>query len=246
MHFRNEHLMRKKTSTLDKIRQQVSDGLLAFVRVLLLLGLVALGAEGYIVGRGLYEQWTLAAARAALPTGAGQRVGVIAGHWQNDSGAVCPDGLQEVQITTAVAQRVVETLQERGYRAEMLPEFSPRLSGYQAEALISIHVDSCLKERSGFKVARVVGSAVPEAEDRLVESLYREYEKVTQLKRDVNTITADMTRYHAFNEIAPQTPGAIIEIGFLGGDRRLLTREPGKAAQGIAAGIAAFLRQESP
>jgi N-acetylmuramoyl-L-alanine amidase len=238
--------MRKKPSTFSKLCRQIRDALLACLRVLMLISLVALGAAGYIVGRGLYEQWALAAARAALPPGAGQRIGVIAGHWQNDSGAVCPDGLQEVQITTAVAQRVVEALQERGYRAEMLPEFSPRLAGYQAEALVSIHVDSCLKGRSGFKVARVVGSAVPEAEDRLVESLYLEYEKASNLKRDLNTITADMTSYHAFNEIAPQTPGAIIEIGFLGGDRRLLTRDQGKAALGVAAGIARFLQGETP
>jgi N-acetylmuramoyl-L-alanine amidase len=238
--------MRKKPSALHKIRSYVHNLLLAFLRVLILFALVLLGAMGYIVGRTLYEQRALAAARQSLPRGAGQRIGIIAGHWQNDSGAVCPDGLQEVQITVEVARRVVETLQELGYQAEMLPEFSPKLTGYQAEALVSIHVDSCLKGRSGFKVARVVGSAVPGAEDRLVESLYREYEQATRLRRDLNTVTTDMTSYHAFNEIAPQTPGAIIEIGFLGGDRRLLTRSQGKVVQGIAAGITRFLQEETP
>jgi N-acetylmuramoyl-L-alanine amidase len=170
------------------------------------------------------------------------RVGVVAGHWQHDVGAVCPDGLTEVEINLDVAERVVRMLQKEGYDAEMLAEFSPRLNGYQAAALISIHTDSCnVPEASGFKVARVSASLVPVEEDRLVACLSEHYARATGLSFHRNSITFDMTEYHAFYEIEPQTPAAIIEIGFMDADRRLLTKHQDRIAQGIVDGLLCFL-----
>ena len=171
------------------------------------------------------------------------KVGIVAGHWQNDSGAVCPDGLEEAEINLDVASRVVEILKEKGYAAELLPEFSDRLSGYQAAAFVSIHTDSCeIADRSGFKAARVASSAIPEQEDRLVACLVDKYASATGLEFDENTISFDMTEYHAFWEIDPSTPGAIIELGFMQADRDLLTRHPDRAAEGVADGILCFLQ----
>ena len=51
-----------------------------------------------------------------------------------------------------------------------------------------------------------------------------------------------MSRYHAFREIAAETPAAIIEIGFLKADRGLLTKQPERAAAGIVSGIDCFLK----
>ena len=51
-----------------------------------------------------------------------------------------------------------------------------------------------------------------------------------------------MSRYHAFREIAIETPAAIIEMGFLKADRELLTKRPERAAAGIVAGIDCFLK----
>ncbi len=170
------------------------------------------------------------------------KVGIVAGHWQNDPGAVCDDGLQEVQINLDIAQRVVALLSLAGYDAEMLAEFSPKLSGYQAAALISIHTDSCMPlDVSGFKVARVSSSLVPELEDRLVSCLIDKYRQETQLNFHRDTITFDMTEYHAFYEIAPKTPGAIIEIGFMYTDRELLTKKQDRVAAGIVNGIKCFI-----
>jgi N-acetylmuramoyl-L-alanine amidase len=170
------------------------------------------------------------------------RVGIVAGHWQNDVGAVCPDGLTEVEINRQVAERVAQMLQERGYEAEMLAEFSPRLTGYQAAALVSIHADACnIPEASGFKVARVSASSVPDVEDRLVACLSEHYARATGLPFHRNSITFDMTEYHAFYEIEPTTPAAIIEIGFMAADRRLLTRRSDRVAQGIVDGLICFL-----
>lgn len=178
------------------------------------------------------------------PTATMPSVGVVAGHWQSDSGAVCPDGLQEVTINLDVAARVVAILQYEGYAAELLPEFSDRLAGYEADAFVSIHADSCLPDTSGFKVARVAASAIPEEEDRLVTCLVQEYAGGTGLRFHKNSITFDMTGYHAFNEIDPQTPGAIIELGFMDEDRELLTEHSYEVAQAVARGIVCFLEGE--
>lgn len=173
-----------------------------------------------------------------------RKVGIVAGHWKSDSGAVCPDGLQEVTINLDVASRVVALLQSQGHDAELLAEFSEKLTGYKADVFVSIHSDACGTGASGFKVARVSGSAIPEEEDRLVECLVQEYGEETGLSFHARSITFDMTEYHAFWEIDPSTPGAIIELGFMDGDRKLLTENSHKVAQGVVEGIACFLNTE--
>ncbi len=173
-----------------------------------------------------------------------RRVGIVAGHAGYDPGAVCPDGLTEAEVNMAIARIVVELLNQQGYQADLLDEFDPRLKGYRADALVSIHADSCeVPGASGFKVARVTHSAIPEAEDRLVECLYREYEAVTGLPRHPNSITDNMTNYHAFYEIDAYTPGAIIETGFLLEDYAYIVRRPRLVARGIVNGILCFLQQ---
>jgi N-acetylmuramoyl-L-alanine amidase len=169
-------------------------------------------------------------------------VGLVAGHWQSDSGAICPDGLQEGEINLDVARRVANILRQRGYRVEVLPEFSPKLNGYRAAAFLAIHSDSCIAELSGFKVARMTHASAPAEEDRLVAALYSAYAAATGLKPHLDTITDDMRQYHALRQIAPETPGAIIECGFMGGDHYLLTAERDRVAVGIANGLLSFLR----
>jgi N-acetylmuramoyl-L-alanine amidase len=183
---------------------------------------------------------------ATNPAVKGKHVGILAGHSgpQNDPGAVCPDGLREVDINLAVAERVVAMLREQGCTVDLLEEFDDRLRGYRADAFLSIHSDSCdIPEASGFKVARVSHSAIPEIEDRLVECLYQEYERATGLPRHDFSITPNMHEYHAFMEIDPQTPGAIIELGFMLSDRDILVNEPDRLATGIVAGLLCFLGQ---
>jgi len=176
-----------------------------------------------------------------------KKVGIVAGHWGSDSGAVCPDGLTEVEINLEVAHRVADLLRRKGYEVEVLEEFSPKLKGYRAEAFVSIHADSCnVPEASGFKVAHVSSSATPEEEDRLVECLKEEYSRITGLAFHEHSITYDMRYYHAFLEIDSKTPGAIIETGFMSGDRELLTEHPDAVAKGIAAGIVHFLESGQP
>lgn len=196
----------------------------------------------------LYSTPRPAATRTALAAGTPNvvplKIGIVAGHWQNDAGAVCDDGLMEVEINIDIAQRVVAQLALSGYNAEMLAEFSPKLKGYEAAALVSIHTDSCnVPEASGFKVARVSASQMPEVEDQLVNCLIEQYRQSTGLDFHRNSITFDMTEYHAFYEIAPHTPGAIIEIGFMAGDRDLLTHRQDLIVEGIVNGIKCFIER---
>ena len=173
------------------------------------------------------------------------RIGLIAGHWQYDTGAICPDGLQEVELNLQIARRVAQMLRNQGYNVEVLPEYSAKLDGYQADVFLSIHCDSCIDDLSGFKIARMTHSTVPELEDLLVDCLYEAYETATGLPRHQDTITEDMRQYHALRRIAPETPGAIIECGFMGGDRYLLENEQDRVAAGIANGIEGFLTDQS-
>jgi N-acetylmuramoyl-L-alanine amidase len=193
------------------------------------------------------------AALSANPlTSVAPHIGIVAGHWGNDTGAVCPDGLTEVEINLDVAQRVVHILQALGYQATLLEEFDPRLTGYQADALISIHADSCevypdaTPPASGFKVASVEDSLVPDVEARLVACLAQCYAARTGMFFHANSITYDMTRYHTFYEIDGRTPGAIIETGFMRNDRHILTQQADLVAQGIVDGIVCFIEGERP
>ena len=179
------------------------------------------------------------------PTKPPKTVGLVVGHWGYDSGAVCPDGLTEVEINLAVAQLVETRLESQGYAVDLLEEFDDALEGYLADALLSIHADSCnVPAASGFKLARALHSTSSE-NDRLVKCLREEYQEATGLSFHEHSITYDMLQYHAFDEIAPQTPAAIIETGFMAADRQILLGRQDSVAQGIANGIARFLETEA-
>lgn len=178
------------------------------------------------------------------------RIGILAGHWGYDTGAICADGLREVDITLDIAQRVAAQLRALGYEVDLLQEQDPDtpeppLQNYQAAAFLSLHVDSCIPGASGFKVSRWASSQMPEVEDRLVQCLYDRYGAITGLTRHESSITIDMWNYYAFREIGELTPGAIIEMGFMTGDRWLLVHQPDLIAQGIVSGLLCFLEDST-
>lgn len=221
------------------------------------LAAIAIGAL-IIVGAQNAPRWLEALAAtpsALLPSSAtaddndANRIGIVSGHRGNDSGAVCADGLTEAQVNFSHATRVADFLRAEGYTVDILDEFDARLKGYRALALLSIHADSCAYINdlaTGFKVARALESRVPEAEDRLVACMTSRYKRATGMRFHANTVTRDMTQYHAFGEIEPETPAAIIETGFMYLDRPVLTRKPEIVAKGITEGLLCFLRDETP
>ncbi len=174
-------------------------------------------------------------------------VALLAGHsGGTDTGALCPDGLREVDVTTDVAARAKTILEARGYRVDILAEFDARLSAskrdYAPRAFLAIHADSCVYYASGYKVARASNSGSPQEDDRLVRCMIAAYGAATELPFHADSITVDMTRYHAFNEIDAKTPSAIIELGFLGSEHDLLKNRRALLADGVANGMDDFMR----
>jgi N-acetylmuramoyl-L-alanine amidase len=134
-----------------------------------------------------------------------------------------------------------------GYQVDLLQEFDPRLNGYQAAVLLSIHNDSCQfinDQATGFKVASALASRDPNSSNRLVACIQDRYARITGLTFH-DSVTSDMTQYHAFNEIDPGTTAAIIEAGFLYKDYNLLTTHQDLVADGIVAGIQCFVNNEN-
>ena len=182
-------------------------------------------------------------ARAAI------RVGIVSGHWGNadDSGAVCGNGAKEVDLNYNIASLVRQELERQGYTVDLLQEFDPRLDGYQAAAVISIHNDTCQDlgpDFTGYKVAAAVGSRDPNLSARLVACLNSRYGTATGLFYH-DSLTLDMTEYHAFSEVDPVTTAAIIETGFMYMDYPLLSGQPDLVAKGVVDGILCFLNNEN-
>ena len=181
------------------------------------------------------------------------RIGIVAGHTGNDSGAVCIDSSGQVTLTEAevnldLASRVQTGLVELGYQVDLLNEFDTRLNGYRAVALVSIHNDSCdfiNEQATGYKVASSLDTRDVQRAQRLTACLVDRYQKTTGLTFHKGSITSDMREYHAFSEIDPETITAIIETGFLNLDQQILTKEPDRVAEGIIKGIQCFVNNES-
>ncbi len=175
-------------------------------------------------------------------------IGVVAGHWGNDSGSVCLDGLTEVDVNQKIASLVQKKLIERGYDVNLLKEFDHQLAGYKATILVSIHADSCEfinADATGFKVAAALANPHPERATRLTACIRSRYASITGLPLHSSSVTLDMTDYHAFEEIHESTTAAIIETGFLNLDRNFLTEQSDIVAQGIVDGILCYLNNES-
>ncbi len=176
-----------------------------------------------------------------------KKIGIVVGHKGSDSGAVCSNGLTELEVNSNVATFAQMKLIDMGYDVELLDEFDPRLKDYQAGLLLSIHTDSCdyiNDSATGFKVAAALSETKSENSARLVQCIADRYANITGLRYHYQSVTNDMTRYHAFSEIDPNTTAGIIEIGFLNLDQEILTSNPELLADGIVAGIKCYMENE--
>jgi hypothetical protein len=190
-----------------------------------------------------------------------KRVGIQVGHWQTFdvpdelkrlSPGTSAGGWNEWEINLLIAQNVKSILEDAGVQVDLLPATVP--SRYRAHAFVSVHADGDTSgSMNGYKIARPGFSSIPGTDDRLVETMYREYGAATGMIKDSDAhISRRMVYYYAFNTrryehaIDLGTPAAIIETGFLtnGGDRSFLTGRPDLAGQGIANGILRFLELE--
>lgn len=171
------------------------------------------------------------------------RIGIVSGHLNFDSGAVCDDGLQEVSINNNVATQVAAILQANGLSVEILDEQDGRLTqNYRAVAVVSLHSDSCqgaAATMSGYKSA---ASQVTNA-NVLQACINDRYAVQTGLSYNENTITNHMTQYHVFGRLSADVPALILEMGFMGGDRDLLTNRTQLVAAAVADGIMCFVER---
>lgn len=187
-----------------------------------------------------------------------RRIGIIAGHSgpENDPGAVCLDEngavvLTEREVNSAVAFLVWQELRDLSYNVDLLEEWDSRLHGYHADALVSIHANTCSEDYVDQEGNPLSGFLVDKAETRswnmpdgvLVNCIAASYSEATQLEQRFD-LPQDMAGYHAFQKISATTPGAIIEIGFMLGDRELITTRADLVARGIADGILCYLDEE--
>jgi len=189
------------------------------------------------------------------------RVGIQAGHWQidqlpdeqrrlrTDTGAQWGP-LTEAAVNLEIARRTVRQLQEAGVCADLIPATVP--PGYDADAFVAIHADDGGgTAASGWKIATPWRAS--EASRFLRDDIAATYGQVSGLPEDRYGVSYNMKGYYAFgwyrfeHAVAPTTPSAIIETGFLtsAADRALIVTDPEKAAHGISQGIIAFLGELS-
>ncbi len=179
-----------------------------------------------------------------------EQIALISGHAGFDSGAICADDegnttLTEAEISADIADRAAKLLRSAGMDVSILEEYDPRINNLQVDALLSLHADSCI-DASGYKAAYYLYSTIPAEDSRLVDCIDLYYPAATGLTQHANTITHNMTEYHAFRKVGPTTPAAILELGFLGGDQELLTAQTDRAARGVADSIRCFVNPLDP
>lgn len=228
-------------SALDRVHR-----IIVAIIVLALAGIAVIGAQ--VAGYGLPDANGLPLQGLDLAA-YGTDVALISGHRGNDSGAVCEDAdgivtLTEADVNARVSELTAERLRKSGSTVTILDEYDSRLTGLRTDVLLSLHADSCI-EQSGFKAAYYAYTTSPAADERLLGCLNAEYAAVTGLPQHPNTVTHNMTEYHAFRKIAESTPAVILELGFLGGDKVLLEGRPEVVAQGVANGILCYLRGDA-
>lgn len=186
-----------------------------------------------------------------------KRVGLQAGHWKTEEipselrglgpGASAA-GKAEWEVNLDIAERTAALLRAYGVEVDILPTTLP--IEYKAHAFLSIHADGDeAGARQGYKLGRAVWSATPEADDKLIAAISIAYATSTHMPLDPVGASRRMTAYYAFNSrrychaVAPGTPSAILEAGYLTSavDRRILFNDPDAVARGIALGLLRFL-----
>ena len=207
-------------------------------------------------------RWHPTRAVAVRGAGAPWRVGIQIGHLHSaelpgelarlrtSTGAYAA-GTAELHINVVVARVAAAMLKAEGVDVTLLPATIP--PGFDADAFVAIHADGNHHTATrGYKVSPP-WRASP-ASRLLSAALHQHYGEATGLPADLNGGTYNMRGYYAFNgyryrhAIADTTPAAILELGYVSNpeDRAYLRNNAAAAAQGLAAGVLAYLQQRDP
>lgn len=175
-------------------------------------------------------------------------IGILAGHWQDNPGEVCSDGLIEADVNQALAARVSQELTDMGYKVDVFPEFDLTLLNYHSAVFVAIYSGSCADSPpppSGFKVASSLTAQIPDQVNQLAICLSEEYQEATQLLFSYEVLNPDHPSFHIFRDIHAETPAVLIEVGSLKTDRSLIVSRAGTVSDGIVAGILCYLNLQS-
>ncbi|MEZ4729224.1 MAG: N-acetylmuramoyl-L-alanine amidase [Caldilineaceae bacterium] len=206
------------------------------------IGAVSLRIAGYDFA--IVQTWLPPGLLGALFN---RQIALISGHAGNDSGAVCTDAagnvtVTEAEITAAITARVAQQLRRVGAHVLVLEEFDSRLDDLTVDLLVSLHADSCI-EASGYKFAQTASGEIDSTVRTALGACFdQSYAAITSLAPHPNTITHNMTDYHAFRRIHPRSPALILEMGFIGGDQQLFVQHPDLIARGITTSIRCFFQ----
>lgn len=184
------------------------------------------------------------------------RVGLQAGHWLmadlpgelahlTANTGTAAAGIAEVDLNRKIAGLVAEELAKAGVLVDILPASVPE--GYDADAFIAIHADGGDHGARGWKIASPWRPSA--ASEELRGALAAAYAAPADIPEDRLGVTMQMRGYYAFgwnryrHAVAPTTPSAIVETGFLTSpeDRRVLVGNPASVARRLAQGILLFL-----
>lgn len=175
-----------------------------------------------------------------------KRIGIQAGHLDAPSwlGGYCANyGTREVELTPIIANNAATLLRSKGYIVDVLPTYFDK--NYKGNLFVSLHFDAddggthtnICPYRTGYKVARFGGSPNTglkgnnDASDQWAKLLWSDYGSLVGLPKDYN-VTSGMYEYYALDPITytfnATTPGAIIEMGWLSGDKALITSNDGQ------------------
>ena len=184
---------------------------------------------------------------AFTPTALTHKIGIVVGHWGNDTGTVCDDKngqitLTEVDVNSRIATLVQQKLNALGFQSELFKEFDPRLATYNGDVVLSIHADSCQyinDNATGFKVSPAILRKVDTNTEKLIKCIIDNYQKTVGIPYH-QSVTSDMSSYHGFDEVKDSIPVGVIETGFLNLDYQLLVDDPELVAEGITNGLSCY------
>jgi hypothetical protein len=175
-------------------------------------------------------------------------IGILSGHWQDNPGEVCSDGLIEADVNQALATRVSQTLTDMGYKVDVFPEYDLSLLNYHSAVFVAIYSGSCAdspQPKSGFKVATSLTAQHPDKINQLAVCLSEQYQKATKLPFAYEVLNPDHPTFHIFRDINPETPAVMIEVGSLKTDRSIIVGQAGNVSDGIVAGIICYLNLQT-
>lgn len=195
----------------------------------------------------LSQETVIPSSESNNDTETSDHIGILAGHWLDSTGDVCPDGLSEADVNLDVANQVIQLLEDLGYKADLFPEFDLGLLNYKARGLVAVYSGSCLQHpsvSSGFKIGSSLTAVNPDTTNQLAVCLAEAYQEKVKIPFTYEVINPDHPAYHIFRDIDADTPAILIEIGSLNADRQLLTSQANLVAEAIVDGLICFLEPD--